>query len=231
MLVAGFAAGVFQANCYVIAGGEGADCVIVDPGQDAAEPVGRTLREHRLNPVAVLATHGHVDHVYSAATIADAHTIPAYIERLDRELLSDPLKGLGPQLAEQLAAIFPRQQALREPQEVVELGEGPLDVAGLRVEVDLTPGHTPGSVTYRLSTEEGGRLALTGDTLFAGSIGRTDLPGGDMDQLRRSLREKVLTLPDETVVLPGHGGTTTIGRERAANPFLAGLHAAPVTGT
>ena len=213
----GFPAGAFQANCYLLAAGAGADCVIVDPGQDAEAGIDQAVREHRLNPVAVLATHGHFDHIYAAATVADAHTIPVYIQPEDRDLLSDPLKGLGPQLA----AMFGDAVQMREPREVVEVTEKSLPVAGLELTVDHAPGHTAGSVIYRLSTEEGGQVAFTGDVLFAGSIGRTDLPGGDHAQMQETLREKVLTLDDETVVLPGHGGATTIGAERAGNPFLA----------
>lgn len=221
MLVVGFAAGAFQANCYLVASGDGHDCVIVDPGQDAIEPIEEALVKYRLSPAGVLATHGHFDHVFSAATVADAHGVPVYIQPDDRDLLSDPLKGLGPQLA----ALFAGQVELSEPARVVELNEDPLEVAGLRFTVDHAPGHTPGSVIYRLDTDEGGQVALTGDTLFAGSIGRTDLPGGDMGRMRQTLREKVLTLDDKTVVLPGHGGATTIGDERANNAFLAGVSA------
>ncbi|SNR51788.1 Glyoxylase, beta-lactamase superfamily II [Haloechinothrix alba] len=227
MLVAGFAAGAFQANCYLLATGDGTECVIVDPGQDAVTRIDEALAEHRLTPVAVLATHGHFDHVYSAREVADAHGIPVYIHGDDRELLSDPLKGLGPQLS----AMFGGQVQMTEPARVVELDGTPLELAGLSIAVDLTPGHTPGSVIFRLSTDEGGEVALTGDTLFAGAIGRTDLPGGDMARMQESLRDTVLSLPDRTVVLPGHGTTSTIGDERASNPFLAGLTPAHGAGS
>lgn len=219
MLVVGFAAGAFQANCYLLATGEGADCVIVDPGQDAVAPIEDALRKYRLKPAAVLATHGHFDHIHSAGTVADAHTIPVYIQPDDRDLLADPLKGLGPQLA----AMFAGQVEMTEPNDVIELGEGRLEVAGLAFTVDHTPGHTPGSVIFRIDSDEGGQVALTGDTLFAGSIGRTDLPGGDMVQMQASLRDKVLTLDDRTVVLPGHGTSSTIGAERVSNPYLTGV--------
>lgn len=219
MLVVGFAAGAFQANCYLLATGEGADCVIVDPGQDAVAPIEDALHKYRLKPAAVLATHGHFDHIDSAGTVADAHTIPVYIQPDDRDLLADPLKGLGPQLA----AMFAGQVEMTEPNDVIELGEGRLEVAGLAFTVDHTPGHTPGSVIFRIDSDEGGQVALTGDTLFAGSIGRTDLPGGDMVQMQASLRDKVLTLDDRTVVLPGHGTSSTIGAERVSNPYLTGV--------
>lgn len=215
MLVVGFPAGAFQANCYLLAAEAGRECVIVDPGQGAEPGIEKALREHRLTPVAVLATHGHVDHVASAAAVADTYGIAVHIRPEDRHLLSDPLAGLGPDLASALGPM-----TLTEPTSVVPLTERELDLAGLRIAVDHTPGHTAGSVVFRLRSAEGGHLVLTGDTLFAGSVGRTDLPGGDPDALAVSLRTTLLPLADDTVVLPGHGGATTIGRERASNPFL-----------
>lgn len=215
MLVVGFPAGALQANCYLLATGVGSECVIVDPGQGAEPGIEKALREHRLTPVAVLATHGHVDHVASAAAVADAYDIAVHIHPDDRHLLSDPLAGLGPDLASTFGAV-----TSIEPSAVVPLTERVLDLAGLRITVDHTPGHTPGSVVFRVRSAEGGHLALTGDTLFAGAIGRTDLPGGDPEALATSLRTVLLPLADDTVVLPGHGGATTIGRERRSNPFL-----------
>lgn len=220
MLVVGFPTGALEANCYLLAAGEGEPCVIVDPGQDAVEPVDEALRRYRLTPVAALLTHGHFDHVFSVAPICDGNDVPAWIHPDDRVLLSDPLRGISPESA----AFFGGRFDLREPREVRELTDGGvLDLAGLRLSVDHTPGHTGGSVVFRTGADEGGQLLLAGDTLFAGSIGRTDLPGGDPRRMMESLRDKVLTLDDDTVVLPGHGPTTTIGRERAANPFLSGL--------
>lgn len=219
MLVVGFAVGAFQANCYLLATGEHSDCVIIDPGQDAAEPVADAIAKHDLNPVAVLATHGHFDHIYSAADVADKHGAGVYIHPADRHLLADPLAGIGPQLA----AMFAGQVDVAEPSTVIELDGGDLDVAGMHFTVDHAPGHTPGSVLYRVSTAEGGHIALTGDVLFKGAIGRTDLPGGDGAQMQASLENVVLALDDETVVLPGHGEPTTIGAERGSNPFLVGL--------
>ncbi|MGM1061178.1 MBL fold metallo-hydrolase [Saccharothrix sp. Mg75] len=220
MLVIGFPTGALQANCFLLATGAGGPCVVVDPGQDAEEPVAEALREHRLSPVAVLLTHGHFDHSFSVAPVCDGNDVPAWVHPRDRELLSDPLKGISAESR----AFFGGNLEMREPREVRELADGAeLDLAGLKLTVDHTPGHTGGSVMFRAGTEEGGRLVLSGDTLFAGSIGRTDLPGGDHREMLASLRTKVLTLADDTVVLPGHGPTTTIGRERASNPFLLEL--------
>ncbi|GAB3579025.1 MBL fold metallo-hydrolase [Amycolatopsis endophytica] len=193
MLVVGFATGALQANCYLLAPGPDAPCVIVDPGEGAAERIAGELAEHRLIPAAVLATHGHPDHVADAAVLTTAHDVPLWIHPADR--------GLHHTM----------------PADVRELSGAPLELAGLVIAVDLVPGHTDGSVVFRVATPEGGRLALTGDTLFAGSIGR-----GDQRRLGESLRDTLLPLPGDTVVLPGHGPATTIGRERAGNPFLSG---------
>jgi hydroxyacylglutathione hydrolase len=220
VLVAGFPSGAFQANCFVLAAGAGEACVIVDPGQDAEDPLEQLLLEYQLTPVAVLLTHGHFDHVFAVTPVCDGNDIPAWIHPDDREMLSDPLKGISPQGG----AFFGGKLEMREPREVRPLTDGTvLDLAGLLITVDHTPGHTRGSVTFRTELEEGGRVLFAGDTLFAGSIGRTDLPGGDLPTMLRTLRTKLLTLDDETVVLPGHGPSTTIGRERVSNPFLLDL--------
>jgi glyoxylase-like metal-dependent hydrolase (beta-lactamase superfamily II) len=227
VLVVGFPTGAFQANCYLVAAGEGEPCVIVDPGQDAVEPITEALRKHRLSPVAALLTHGHFDHVYSVTPICDGNDIAAWIHPEDREMLNDPMKGIS----SQGAAFFGGRLEMREPAEVRELTDGAaLDLAGLTLTVAHTPGHTRGSVVFHTALEEGGRVMFAGDTLFAGSIGRTDLPGGDMRTMTETLRTKILPLDDETVVLPGHGNSTTIGRERASNPFLLGLDDPSATG-
>lgn len=220
MLVVGFPTGAFQANCYLVAAGEGEPCVIVDPGQDAVEPIEEALRKYRLTPVAAVATHGHFDHIYSVTPICDGNDIPAWIHPDDRSMMSDPMRGIS----DQGAAFFGGRLEMREPKEVRELTDGAeLDLAGVNLTVTHTPGHTKGSVVFHSTLEEGGRVMFAGDTLFAGSIGRTDLPGGDMRAMTETLRTKILPLPDDTVVLPGHGGSTTIGRERASNPFLLEL--------
>ena len=226
MLIAGFPAGSFQANCYVLAPAAGEECVIIDPGQNAVDDLDEILREHRLKPVAVLLTHGHIDHIWSVVPVCGARDVPAWIHPEDRELLSDPGKGLSLLAQQQLFGGL----KFSEPDDVRELADGEiLRLAGLELIVDHAPGHTRGSVTFRLPrTEERPDVLFTGDLLFAGSIGRTDLPGGDYAEILRSLARVCLPLPDDTAVLPGHGPQTTIGRERATNPFLAGL--APATG-
>ncbi len=227
MLVAGFPAGSFQTNCFVAATGPGQACIVVDPGQDAVEPLEALLAEHRLTPVAVLLTHGHFDHTFSVAPVCDGHDVPAWIHPGDRPMLADPMSGLS----REAAAFFGGRIELREPREVRSLDDGAtLELAGLTLRVDHAPGHTPGSVLFTTPTDEGVELIIAGDTLFAGSIGRTDLPGGDHAQMMVSLRDKLLVRDDSAVVLPGHGPTTTIGRERHTNPFLQGLAPAPGRG-
>ena len=214
MLVGGFPAGAFAANCYVVAPARGAECVIVDPGQDAQQGIDELLVRYRLKPIAVLLTHGHIDHMWSVAPVCGAKGIPAYVHPDDRELLADPAKGLSLTVGQQLFGGI----TFTEPDDVRELADGSaLSLAGLEFTVRHTPGHTPGSVTF--GSENG---LFTGDLLFAGSIGRTDLPGGDHQVMLRSLA-RTLTLPDDTLVLPGHGPQTTIGAERRTNPFLTGL--------
>jgi hydroxyacylglutathione hydrolase len=220
VLVAGFPAGAFAANCYLVAAGPGQECLIIDPGQDAEPGIDEIVERHRLRPAAVLLTHGHIDHIWSVAPVCGARGIPAYIHPGDRALLTDPARGFSLLAGQQLL----RGLTFSEPEEVIELADGmTLELAGVRLTVDHAPGHTPGSVAFRLpELAEPGTL-FSGDLLFAGSIGRTDLPGGDYATMLDSLARVCLTLPDETVVLAGHGPQTTIGAERRSNPFLAGL--------
>jgi hydroxyacylglutathione hydrolase len=248
VLVAGFPAGAFAANCYVVAPAPGQECVIIDPGQDAERGISELLAEHRLRPAAVLLTHGHIDHVWSVAPVCGAKGIPAYIHPRDRILLSDPAKGFPLGAGQELFGGL----EFTEPDDVKELADGmTLSLVGLEITVNHAPGHTEGSVTFRLPLEDrsaqspmtaqgkskideaGLDVLFSGDLLFAGSIGRTDLPGGDYPTILRSLAQVCLTLPDQTVVLSGHGPQTTIGAERRSNPFLAGLNppgSGPVRG-
>jgi hydroxyacylglutathione hydrolase len=223
VFIAGFPAGPWGTNCYVVATAAGNECVIVDPGKDAAEGVDQVVREHRLKPVSVLVTHGHIDHMWCVAPVAGTYDSTAWIHPDDRHLLTDPLAGMSRETSQMLLG---GNYEWAEPDDVRELDDGQtLELAGLSFLVDHTPGHTEGSVTFRSEYAEQGvsEVMFSGDLLFAGSIGRTDLPGGDHPTMLRSLRDKVLTLADDIVVLPGHGEQTSIGRERATNPFLLEL--------
>ncbi|HEX6233221.1 MAG TPA: MBL fold metallo-hydrolase [Jiangellaceae bacterium] len=226
MLTVGFPAAAFGTNCYVLAPDAGQECVVVDPGIGVLDRLDEVLREHRLKPQAVLLTHGHLDHVYSVTPVCNARGVAAYVHGDDRYRLVDPLATLDPSLVAMLEMQFGGSAKWAEPDDVRLLPDGAtIALAGLDIEVDHAPGHTEGSVMFRLPDggEQGAELCLSGDVLFAGSIGRTDLPGGDHAAMLRSLAQKVLPLRDDTTVLPGHGPATTIGRERATNPYLQGL--------
>lgn len=229
VLVAGFPAQAFGTNCFAVATAAGEQCVIIDPGIGVMDQLEVLLEEYRLHPVAVLLTHGHLDHTFSVAPVCQARGVTAYIHPRDRELLADPSKALSTDLT----SLFGGRLTYAEPDDVAEMTDGTvLKLAGLEITVDHAPGHTGGSVMFRLPGSTGGGyaaiggsgeahpLVFSGDVLFRDSIGRTDLPGGDMTEMWASLRDKVLPLPDETVVLPGHGPETTIGRERVHNPYL-----------
>ena len=228
MLVLGFAAQAFATNCYVVAPAAGEECVVVDPGFGVVDRLEELLREHRLRPAAVLLTHGHADHVWSVTPVCGARNVPAYVHTADRYRLRDPLATLDPVVVAMLAQQFGPATRWQEPDDVRTLQDArPLDVAGLRWGVVHAPGHTEGSVMFRLDRAQAPGLLLSGDVLFAGSIGRTDLPGGDPVAMTASLRDRVLPLDDDIEVLPGHGPATTIGRERAVNPYLQGLVHSP----
>ncbi|MCQ4082765.1 MBL fold metallo-hydrolase [Streptomyces sp. RB6PN25] len=218
MLIAGFPAGAWGTNCYVVAPAAGEECVIIDPGHQAARGVEETLAKHRLKPVAVLLTHGHIDHLASVVPVCGAHDVPAWIHPEDRYMMSDPEKALGISIGQPLMG----ELTIGEPDDVKELTDGAgLHLAGLELTVAHAPGHTKGSVTFRLpETGDVPTVLFSGDLLFAGSIGRTDLPGGSHAEILESLARVCLPLEDSTVVLSGHGPQTTIGRERTANPFL-----------
>jgi glyoxylase-like metal-dependent hydrolase (beta-lactamase superfamily II) len=222
VLIRSFPAGAFGTNCYAVASGPRAECVVVDPGMEAVEPLARMLAEDGLRPVAVVLTHGHLDHTFSVLPVCDGYDIPAYLHPADNGMLSDPLRWHGPALAPLIG-----QVALPDPADVLPLDDGlTLSLAGVDLTVRHAPGHTQGSVVFSFDTADSPAL-LAGDVLFAGSVGRVDLPGGSWESMLASLRDVVLPLDDATVVLPGHGPATTIGRERATNPYLAEAAAAP----
>lgn len=232
MLVIGFPAAAFDTNCYVMAPSAGQECVVVDPGIGVLDTLSAVLEEYRLRPAAILLTHGHADHVYSVTPVCGAHDAPAVIHTDDRYRLVDPLSTLDRELVAMLERQFGKASSWVEPSDVRTVTDQEvLSIAGLELTVIHAPGHTEGSVMFALdgvpdglrgeAAAELSSTVVTGDVLFAGSIGRTDLPGGDHAAMMRSLREKVLPLPDGALVLPGHGPATTIARERASNPYLS----------
>jgi hydroxyacylglutathione hydrolase len=231
VLTIAFPALAFDTNCYVLAPGPGEECVVVDPGIGVEETLREVLAEHRLKPAAVLLTHGHVDHVYAVTPVCGSDTA-AYIHTDDRYRLRDPLGQSAPGLVAMLEQQFGRRATWSEPTKVVEVHDrARLTLAGMDFDVLHAPGHTEGSVMFGVERVPDGirdqvdvdRTMVTGDVLFAGSIGRTDLPGGDPEAMRRSLRDVVLPLPDTTLVLPGHYQATTMAHERATNPYLRDL--------
>ncbi|MEU1851732.1 MBL fold metallo-hydrolase [Streptomyces sp. NPDC019990] len=218
MLIAGFPAGAWGTNCYLVAPAAGEECVIIDPGHQAADGVEEAIRKHRLKPVAVVLTHGHIDHVASVVPVCGAHDVPAWIHPDDRYMMNDPEKGIGRSIGMPLLG----ELTVGEPDDVRELADGTkLELAGLELAVSHAPGHTKGSVTFGVpEAADIPPILFSGDLLFAGSVGRTDLPGGDMAEMLDSLARVCLPLDDSTVVLAGHGLKTTIGQERATNPYL-----------
>ena len=217
MLIAGFPSPVTDTNCWVLAPAHGEQCVIVDPGIGIGRWLDEVVADSRLHPVAVLLTHGHIDHTFSVLPVCQARDVPAYIHPDDRGQLTDPWSGLGMPAGTPLLGL--ERLTLAEPDDLRLLCDGDaLPLAGLKFAVRHAPGHTRGSVVFALDD-----TLLSGDVLFAGSIGRVDLPGGSMADMTASLRDVILPLPDETVVHPGHGPSTTIGRERVTNPYLLDL--------
>lgn len=211
-----FQTGWVRTNCYVLFHHDDREALIVDPGDGANHPLQQLLSEHRLAPRGVLLTHGHLDHMWAAQRFADRHGIPVHIHSADRAMLKDPLRGVGPRIAQRAVGAL-----CSDPEQVAEVTDGDrLTVSGLDIAVDHTPGHTPGSATFRITGEHHPDVVFTGDTLFAGTVGRTDLGGGSGNHLLGSIISKLLVLDDDALVLPGHGEQTTIGLERRTNPFL-----------
>ena len=208
MDIRAYTVGPFQENTYVLRADGSERAIVIDPGDngeqllEAIEKLGATVE-------AILITHTDVDHVGAVAPLAKATGAPVYCPRLEVDRLADimghvPIDGIGPYEG-------------YDADETVEGGET-LDLAGLRIEVVATPGHTEGHVTY-VFPDEG--VIASGDVLFQGSVGRTDRPNGDHQTLLDSIATLLERCPDDTIVLPGHSGTTTLGREKATNPFLA----------
>lgn len=224
MLIRGFPAQAFGTNCFVVAPGPGEQCIVIDPGIGVTGQLDEIIAEHRLHPVAVLLTHGHLDHTFSVLPVCQARDVPAYIHPDDRYALADPWASLGQPKGSPIYGLAGLTFA--EPSDVRPLTDGAsIELAGLQLAVRHAPGHTEGSVVFDLEREarEDPSVLFSGDVLFAGSIGRTDLPGGSMPAMLRSLADVILPMSDEVIVCPGHGPQTTIGQERLTNPYLREL--------
>jgi len=227
-----FPAAAFATNCYVVATAPGQECLVIDPGIGVVDTLRSVFTEHRLRPAAVLLTHGHLDHVFSVTPVcrdAGPAYLPAFIHGDDRYRLENPVDLLSPDLKAMFIQQFGRD-GWQEPADVKTIADGErIQVAGIDLDVLHAPGHTEGSVMFGMDAIANGvpgeldRTMFSGDVLFAGSIGRTDLAGGSTEAMTESLRDVVLPLPDSTLVLPGHGPATTMKRERATNPYLQGL--------
>jgi len=197
--------GPLDTNCYLVYCRETLECAVIDPGAEA-DRIFPVIAEFELRPILILNTHGHIDHTGANKDIKEKFNIPLVIHPLDRSLLE---KVQPFELSFFLGAReSPPPDRLLQDGEVISVGRSSLRVVH-------TPGHTPGSVSFL-----GDGILFSGDTLFCGGVGRTDLPGGSLRDLEESIKTKILTLPPETIVLPGHGPWTTVGDEKESNPFL-----------
>ena len=222
MMIEGLPLWFTETNAWLIAPqGPGGECVLVDAPPDPQSILDR-IAHHGLRLVALLNTHGHVDHVGGVGTVirAQDHEVPVHIHDDDRHMLLDPVgtSGMFGQYLEEMGL------DIRPPELVEGMDDGQsVSGAGMTFTCLHTPGHTKGSTCFLLEIEGERPILFSGDHLFAGSIGRTDMPGGSYEELMASMAEKILPMSDDTAVLPGHGPTTTVGRERAINPFIQEL--------
>jgi hydroxyacylglutathione hydrolase len=202
--------GPLQANCYVVWDKDGGSAAIIDPGGDSEEIVS-VIEEEKLKPVVLINTHGHIDHIAANRAIKERYDIPLLIHAEDAACLTDPGLNLSAMGFGNLDSP-PCDRELRDGDEI--------PVGEIMLKVISTPGHSPGGICLLISRSDQPDVIITGDTLFAGGVGRTDFPGGSWSRLMESIRNRLLSFPDETIILPGHGPHSTIGEEKSSNPFL-----------
>ncbi len=224
LLVDRVVAPYYQTNCWIIAPGRGHSCVVVDPGIDIPN-INRQLREkleaHQLSIGAVLITHGHLDHTFSLITTSDDFLdVDCYVHDADRDLLQFPERAMGDQskaLVQELKGSVGTSLQFNEPSRTWSITEDSVMKLGeMKFRMIHAPGHTPGSLVAEVNDE----VLISGDVLFKGSIGRTDLPRGSMRDMESTLREKIATLPEDLRVLPGHGDETVMRQELLSNSYL-----------
>lgn len=215
MLITGFPAGPWATNCYVLAPAPNSECIIIDPGFESLDQIHEIVETNHLKPVAALLTHGHMDHMWSVTPLADGYSIPAMIHEADKHLLATPDLGVsdaGRDMIAQLGGSFSEPSDITTYSDDVEIF-----ILGYSMNVMHLPGHTPGSVGYFIQEQD---TLFSGDVLFQSGIGRTDLPGGNLLQMKSSIQKLFSTVSNETTVLCGHGNATTIKEERHNNPYI-----------
>lgn len=206
MTVEMYVVGQVQTNCYFVGNEETKELLIVDPG-DMGSALIQKVKEGNWNLVAILLTHGHFDHVGGVKALVEEFDVPVYIHEEDKKTLEDPTYNVSWMVGKEES--YQASEFLKDEQE--------LDLAGFHIRVLFTPGHTPGGCCYYFPYQD---VVFTGDSLFCGSIGRTDFKGGSMSQLVRAVKDKLMVLPERTTVYPGHNDVTSIESERMYNPYL-----------
>lgn len=230
--VVGRPMGRWQTNCYLVGDRAQGTCVVIDPGEGAAEFVPQALDELGVTCESILLTHGHIDHFWSAPALGEQLDVEVFLHQADGFLWENPMGGWGAGIEQMEAAFGLRWDTTRTRLQQLS-GDTSMRFSGLTFDVRHNPGHTPGHVTYLVDgladaevgfalgqPQQADAILFSGDLIFAGAMGRTDLAGGNEDDMWRSLVHTVLPLEDDVVILSGHGGDTTVGRERAANQFL-----------
>ena len=206
MKLQSYVLGPVSTNCYIISNENTNEAIVIDPA-DQAFAITDKLKEQGLHPVAILLTHGHFDHIMAAEDVAKEFHIPVIASEAEKELLADSNLNGGYMIRK--AITLKADQFIKDQDQIT--------LAGLKIKVIHTPGHTAGGVCYYFEQE---KVLISGDTLFSGSVGRTDLPTGNSETLMESIKQKLLVLPEDVAVYPGHGEQTTIGYEKTHNPYL-----------